>query len=109
MPDEILQQPLARAVLAKLAQTHTADEPLGSFARTVLRGEASLRGAVALPWHGQALDEAFRRAQEERRRMPTEQRERIEREATLLREVDPSSLGSADLDHIEPPDGDRTR
>jgi hypothetical protein len=54
--------PLARAVLAKLAETHGKDTPLGSFARTVLSGDATLREAANYPWHGEALGQAYTEA-----------------------------------------------
>jgi hypothetical protein len=82
-PDDVSQQPLARAVLAKLAETRRQDA-LGSLARTVLGGQASLRSAAAHPWHGQALAPAFDEALEAQRRLSPQQRDDIERKARRL-------------------------
>ncbi len=86
IPDDIGQQPLARAVLGHLAATR-GTHPLGSLARTVLDGEADLRTAAAHPWHGQALGPAFADALEAQRRLSPQQCEDIEGMARRLRDA----------------------
>jgi hypothetical protein len=76
--------PLARAVLRKLETIHPKDAPLGSFARTVLTGEASLHDAARHPWHGQALSRAFTDAELARRHLSEKERAEIEKSATRL-------------------------
>jgi chromosome condensin MukBEF MukE localization factor len=58
MERDIEREPLAQAVLRHLADNRDNDDPLASFARTVLNGEASLRDAAAFTWHGEALADA---------------------------------------------------
>jgi hypothetical protein len=87
MTDEIHQQPLARAVLTALARSRGGDDPLGSMARTVLRGEADLRTAAAFSWHGRALDDAFTASLNERDALTREERAEWERQAQHLREA----------------------
>ncbi|AVT29411.1 hypothetical protein C6361_07795 [Plantactinospora sp. BC1] len=84
--DEVGQQPLARAVLAKLAATRNADDAVGSFARAVLNGDASLRTAAAHSWHGQALGPAFDQALKTLRELPADERDAIERQAQRIRD-----------------------
>ena len=70
--------PVARAVLRRLAELRPPDDPLHAFATTVLSGEATLRAAATHPaFTGAleatldagleaALDDAFRRPVPER-------------------------------------------
>ena len=53
------------SVLRHLAETRSKEDPLGSLARTVLTGEASLRTAAGNPWHGQGLGIAMQNAIDE--------------------------------------------
>ena len=100
MTDEIHHQPLARAVLATLARSRSGNDPLGSLARTVLRGEADLRTAIEFSWHGRALDDAFTASLAERDAVPREERADWERQAQQLREA-----GAALTVDVEPWDG----
>jgi hypothetical protein len=86
MNGDIAEEPLARAVLRHLATTRGANDPLGSFARTVVNGEATLRGAANFSLHSQALAAAADEAQREQRRMTPEQRAAFQREADRLRD-----------------------
>jgi hypothetical protein len=104
VPDDIGQHPLARAVLAKLAATHSHNEPLGSLARTVLNGEANLRTAVAHPWHGQALGSAMASALDARRSLSPKERNDIERAAQRLKDA---GADEAVVDTAAPGDADR--
>lgn len=85
MNGDIAEQPLARAVLRHLAETRGKDDPMGSLARTVLTGEASLRTAASNPWHGQGLATAMQKAINEQNHMTPEQRAEYERVAQRLR------------------------
>lgn len=80
----IADDPLARSVLRHLARTHGKDDPLGSFAHSVLNGEASLREAANNPWHSAGLATAAQTAQANRDRMGPEERAEIERAARRL-------------------------
>jgi hypothetical protein len=100
MTDDIHQQPLARAVLTTLARSRGGDDPLGSLARTVLRGEADLRTAAAFSWHGRALDDAFTASLSGRDAIPQDERAEWERQAQQLREA-----GKALTVEVEPFDG----
>jgi hypothetical protein len=91
MTGDITEQPLARAVLRHLARTRGADDPMGSLARTVLTGDASLRTAASNPWHGQGLATAMQKAIDEQNRMTPEQRAAYERAAQQLRSADAES------------------
>jgi hypothetical protein len=84
MNEDVAQQPLARALLRHLATTRGSDDPLASFAKTVLDGEASLRGAADFPWHSDALAAAATKAHDEQQRMTAEERARYERDAENL-------------------------
>ncbi|GIF23490.1 acyl-CoA reductase-like NAD-dependent aldehyde dehydrogenase [Actinoplanes tereljensis] len=86
MNGDITEQPLAKAVLKHLAGTRGSSDPLGSFARTVLSGEATLRGAANFPWHSDALATAAAKAQQEQQKMTPEQRAEYDRTAQQLRE-----------------------
>ncbi|MEV4629343.1 hypothetical protein AB0J90_24085 [Micromonospora sp. NPDC049523] len=88
MTEDITQQPLARAVLARLARTRSGDDPLGSLARTVLAGDADLRTAVTHSWHGGALGEAFTEALNRRNELTPTERAQVERQAQQLRDAD---------------------
>jgi hypothetical protein len=85
MNGDITEDPLARAVLRHLAAPHSGNEPLGSLARTVLNGEASLRAAANHPWHSQALAAAAQAARAEQNRMSAEERADMKRAADRLR------------------------
>ena len=87
MTDEITRQPLARAVLATLARTRGGDDPLGSLARTVLSGEATLRAAAQFSWHGLALDDAFTASLAQRDALTAAERAEWERQAHQLRDA----------------------
>ncbi|GLW33797.1 hypothetical protein Areg01_67350 [Actinoplanes regularis] len=90
MSRRIAEQPLAQAVLRHLADGHPdRDDPVGSFARTVLNGEASLRQAADFSWHSTALQTAVDDREAERRRMPSRERARFEQQAARLRELAP--------------------
>lgn len=79
--------PLARAVLARLADTHGKDTPLGSFARSVLSDGASLRAAADNPWHGEALGQAYAEAAKAQAAPSPDARAEIERAARSLAEA----------------------
>ena len=87
MTDDIHHQPLARAVLTALARNRGGDDPLGSLARTVLRGEADLRTAATFSGHGRALDDAFTASLTDRDALTREERAEWERQAQRLREA----------------------
>lgn len=89
MNGDIAEDPLARAVLRHLATARGKDDPMGSLARAVVNGEATLQAAARDSWHGQGLQAAFLKAQEERSRMSSEQRDRYERDAAMLRSEPP--------------------
>jgi hypothetical protein len=85
MNGDIAEDPLARALLRHLATTRGKDDPMGSLARTVLSGEATLRTAATNPWHSDGLTTSLAAAQAERARMSPEQRLAYERDADRLR------------------------
>jgi hypothetical protein len=85
MNGDIAEDPVARALLRHMAGTRGKDDPIGSLARTVLTGEATLRTAAALPWHSDGLATSLAAATEERNRMSPEQRLAYERDAERLR------------------------
>jgi hypothetical protein len=72
-------------LLRHLATTRGADDALGSFARTVISGEAPLRAAADFPWHSDALATAAANAQREQDEMTPEQRAEYERIAERMR------------------------
>jgi hypothetical protein len=80
----IADDPLARSLLRHLATERGADDPLGSFAHTVLDGEMSLREAADNPWHSQGLAAAVQKAQTALDRMSLSERAEIERTARQL-------------------------
>jgi hypothetical protein len=80
----IADDPLARCVLKHLAARRGTDDPLGSFARTVLDGEATLREAADNPWHSQGLAEAAQQARAAQDQMSPEERAEIEKAARRL-------------------------
>jgi hypothetical protein len=84
MNGDIAEEPLAKAVLKHLAKHRPADDPMGSFARTVITGEADLRTAANFGWHSDALAAAADAAQRARQQMPPEQRAVIEEQAARL-------------------------
>lgn len=96
MNGDLTEQPMARAVLRHLAATRGRDDPMGSLARTVLSGEASLRTAASDPWHGQGLASAMQKAVEEQNSMSPEQRAEYERAAQRLRSGDAEDNGTAE-------------
>jgi hypothetical protein len=89
MNGDIAEEPLARALLRHLATTRGSNDPLGSFARTVVNGEAGLQTAANFPWHSDALATAAAEAQQEQQQMTPEQRAEYERVAERLR-ADPA-------------------
>ncbi|MER5337947.1 hypothetical protein [Micromonospora sp. NPDC002717] len=97
MTDEIHRQPLARAVLTALARSRGGDDPLGSLARTVLRGEADLRTAATFSWHGRALDDAFTASLNERDSLTRDERAEWERQAQQLRDAGAALTVEAEL------------
>jgi chromosome condensin MukBEF MukE localization factor len=99
MDRDVEREPLARAVLRHLASTRDKDDPLASFARTVLDGEASLRDAAAFSWHSSALAEAAENGFDELNRLSPQQRGEFQQEAVRYRQ----RLQEADLQG----DGDR--
>ncbi|MBQ1041481.1 hypothetical protein KBX03_03065 [Micromonospora sp. C72] len=100
MTDETYRQPLARAVLTTIARSRGGNDPLGSLAGTVLRGEADLRTAIQFSWHGRALDDAFTASLAERDAIPRDERAEWERQAQQLREA-----GAALTVDMDPWDG----
>lgn len=103
MTDDIAREPLARAILAKLARTRGPNDPLGSLAHTVLSGEADLRTAASMSWHGTALHASFAEAIANRDALSSEERAEFERQARLLRDVGDQAL--LDVDGAD--DGER--
>ncbi|MFE9206222.1 hypothetical protein [Micromonospora sp. NPDC007230] len=103
MTDDITREPLARAVLAQLARTRGPNDPLGSLAHTVLSGEADLRTAASMSWHGSALHASFAEAVADRDALSAEERAEFERQARLLH--DAGDLAMLDVDDAD--DGDR--
>jgi len=85
MNGDIAEQPQARAVLRYLARTRGEDDPMGSLARTVLSGQASLRTAAADPWHAEGLATAGQAARDEQSRMTPQERAQYERQGERLR------------------------
>jgi hypothetical protein len=75
-------------VLRHAAASRSGDDPVGSFARTVLSGEATLQGAAANPWHSQGLAGALEKAQRERDQMTPQQRAVYDEAAQRLRAAD---------------------
>ncbi|NMO52904.1 hypothetical protein HH310_17110 [Actinoplanes sp. TBRC 11911] len=90
MHPDIAEQPLARAVLRHLAANRDAEDPLGSFARTVIAGEATLRAAADFRWHSEALAEVAADAE----RMTAEERAGYEVAAGRLGAIDEPAAGS---------------
>jgi hypothetical protein len=76
--------PLAAGVLRHLAATRGPADPLGSLARSVLSGQASLREAVTWSWHGEAMATEFAGALRERDRMTAAERAAYDRQAADL-------------------------
>lgn len=74
---ESLKYPLLRY----LEQARDKGDPLGSFARTVLDGEATLQEAATFGWHGEALAAAAGKGFEELQQLTPEQRQQLDREA----------------------------
>ncbi|OKJ42075.1 hypothetical protein AMK25_22380 [Micromonospora sp. TSRI0369] len=96
MTDDITRDPLARAVLATLAHSRGPDDPLGSLAHTVLSGEADLRTAASMSWHGTALHAEFAEAMARRDAMAPEERAEFERQARLLHNAGDSAFPDSD-------------
>jgi hypothetical protein len=84
MNGDIAEDPLARSVLSHLAKTRGKDDPLGSLARTVISGEATLRTAANNSWHSHGLAAAAQAAQDEQNRMTSEERAGYEQAARRL-------------------------
>jgi hypothetical protein len=87
MGGDITEQPLAHALLRHLAGTRGEEDPMGSLARTVLSGEATLRKAADDPQHGQGLAAAFHKAMDELNSMSGEQRAEYERAGARIRQA----------------------
>ncbi|WBB91448.1 hypothetical protein [Verrucosispora sp. WMMC514] len=111
MNDDITQEPLARAVLAKLARTRGPDDPLGSLARTVLSGDADLRTAASISWYGTALHASFEEAMARRDTMSPQERAEHDRQARLLRDAgdDLTVPDEDDTEDEERPEGGQQR
>ncbi|MBG0568182.1 hypothetical protein [Actinoplanes aureus] len=93
----IADEPLAQSLLRHLAATRGKHDPLGSLARTVVNGEATLVQAVRDPWHGAGLAEAASEGLKVQESLPSEEREAIESGAQRLRDrhanpADPGKL-----------------
>ena len=100
MDESLLREPLARALLQHLSEKQDKNEPLGSFARTVLDGEAALREAARFSWHANGLAKATATGLEDLARMSADQRATFNREADQYRER---------LDELKSTEGDATR
>jgi hypothetical protein len=98
MNGDIANEPLARAVLRHMAVTRGKDDPVGSLARTVLRGEATLQTAARDSWHSKGLVTAFQGAQDQLNRMSSEERAAYERDAARLR-AEPPADNDTDRDN----------
>ncbi|MFY1681718.1 hypothetical protein ACN265_09345 [Micromonospora sp. WMMD730] len=96
MTDEVHRQALARAVLTTVARSRGNDDPLGSLAGTVLRGEADLRTALGVSWHGRALEDAFTASLAERDAMSADERAEWQRQAQRLRDSGPALTADVD-------------
>ncbi|MFY1583551.1 hypothetical protein ACN267_03500 [Micromonospora sp. WMMD734] len=90
MTDEVHRQALAQAVLTTVARSRGNDDPLGSLASTVLRGEADLRTALGVSWHGRASEKAFTVSLAEREAMSADERAEWQRQAQRLRDAGPA-------------------
>jgi tRNA-dihydrouridine synthase len=101
----IADDPLARSLLRQLAAERGADDPLGSFARTVLDGEMSLREAADNPWHAQALAAAMQRARTALDHMSPQERAEIQQAARQLAGRTPEEDPGPEEDRE--PDGDQ--
>lgn len=93
MNGDLAGQPLARAVLRHLADTRGKDDPMGSLARIVLTGEASLRAAAHNAWHAQGLATALQQAMDEQSQMTPEERAEYESVARRLQSADADDSG----------------
>src|SRR5689334_13983308 len=98
MNGHVAEDPLAWSVLRHLATTRGKDDPLGSFARTVISGEATLRAAADNPWHSEGLAAASRGAQKDQGQMSPEQRDAIGQAASRLRSGARDQAGSGYAD-----------
>ncbi|MEU3454063.1 hypothetical protein ABZ671_10715 [Micromonospora sp. NPDC006766] len=96
MTDDITREPLARALLASLARSRGANDPLGSLARTVLSGDKNLRTAASVSWHGIALQASFAEAMARRDALSPEQRAEYERQAQQLRDANDQASPDAE-------------
>lgn len=96
MNGDIANEPLARALLRHMAATRGNDDPVGSLARTVLSGEATLRTAAAHPWHSEGLAASLAASRAEKDRMSPEQRAAYERDAERLRQHNNEQSEDAD-------------
>lgn len=105
-PNDITQQPLARALLRHLATTRDKDDPIGSLARAVVNGEADLKTSAAHSCHRDALGPAFTHALEAQRALSPHERDAIGRSVQRLHDatddeltVDPSVDRTGAADH----------
>jgi hypothetical protein len=110
-PAGISGDSLARAVLDTVAKIHGNEAPLGSFARMVLSGEASLREAANNSWHGEALGQAFADAVRTQAALSPEARAEIEQAARKLAAATDAAGADSDAKlhpHLDPSqDGDQ--
>ncbi|MEU8376630.1 hypothetical protein AB0C22_26435 [Micromonospora sp. NPDC048894] len=90
MTDEVHRRALARVVLTAVAKSRGNDDPLGSLAGAVLRGEADLRMALGVSWHGRALEDAFTVSLAERDAMSADERAEWQQQAQRLRDAGPA-------------------
>lgn len=103
MKGNITQEPLARAVLAKLARTRGVNDPLGSLARAALDGEAELRTAATMSWHGAGLQASFEEAMARRGAMTQDELAEHSRQTQLL--LSATDLAVLDEDDDPRPEG----
>jgi len=87
MTNDITQEPLARALFTTLARSRSANDPLGSLARTVLNGDMGLRAAASVSWHSNALHASFAKSMTRHDALSPGQRAEYERQAHRLREA----------------------
>lgn len=95
MSDDIVQQPLARAVLTTLARTRDGDDPIGSLAHVILTGQADLRTTASHSWHGQALDSAWSESLARQRELSADEQTELEQQTQRLRDASEDQLVEA--------------
>ncbi|GLY05002.1 hypothetical protein [Actinoplanes sp. NBRC 101535] len=85
MSGRVFRDPLAQAVLRHVAEAKGKDDPFGSLADAILKGEATLHDVGHSTWYGEGLVKAIDTALEAQAALPAEQRAMIERDAERLR------------------------